>query len=357
MKPLIINFVLPAFSSKPSGGVKIMFEYANRLALRGHKVQILYCVKKAFRKTQSPIYFKFLKSYIQFSIQKPWFPFCKDIKFKLILDLTDKYTPNADATITTWWELTYRLEKLNKQKGAKFNLIQGYEVWKGFENKVIESYNLNVEHLVVSKYLEEKVKKHGTKTPILLPNAIDTSKFYITNLVEKRINNHIIMLYSEEEIKGTKYGLMALEKVKKSIPDLTVSLFGVFNTPNNLPDYISYYQKPDNLLELYNNAKIFISPSLGEGWALPPAEAMACGCAIICTNIGGHIDYALNNETAITVASKNVNELAEKIILVINDDKLRVNLAETGYKNIINFFSWESSVNKLEQLLIKHNNN
>lgn len=46
-----------------------------------------------------------------------------------------------------------------------------------------------------------------------------------------------------------------------------------------------------------------------------------------------------------------VNALTEKIFSVINNDLIRFKLAKSGYHNIINHFSWESSVNQFKKLI------
>ena len=49
---------------------------------------------------------------------------------------------------------------------------------------------------------------------------------------------------------------------------------------------------------------------------MPPAEAMASGCAVVCSNIGGHLDYAINRETALLFEPENIEEIVEKIELL-----------------------------------------
>ena len=55
-----VCFVLPKFSRKPIGGFKIVFEYANRLSQKGHKVAILFLKKKlsSFLTKIEPRWFK-----------------------------------------------------------------------------------------------------------------------------------------------------------------------------------------------------------------------------------------------------------------------------------------------------------
>jgi glycosyltransferase involved in cell wall biosynthesis len=156
------------------------------------------------------------------------------------------------------------------------------------------------------------------------------------------------MMFSEDIHKGSSFGLEAFGIVKRKYKDLKIILFGVFPAPSKLPEWISYYQNPKNLVELYNRASIFCSPSLTEGWALPPAEAMACGCAVVCTEIGGHLDYAFDGKTALLVEPKNVEDMVRKIEMLLENKAMCNQLANEGHQLITNNFSWEKSTATLQ---------
>jgi glycosyltransferase involved in cell wall biosynthesis len=343
-----LNFVLPFLPSRPVGGAKIMFEYANRLAIMGHEVNIFFSVKRPFKKSRTPIWLRYLLQRMR--KKNPWFVFHSTVKLKVVKEVTNKNLPDADATISTWWQMAYALNDLSSSKGKKINLIQDYEVWTGQENKVKESYQLPLIHIVIAKYLSKLVNQLSSRIPIHIPNAIDPTKFYVSNPFEERDVKSIIMMYSKEPRKGTQFGLTALYELKKKYPDMKVTLFSVYPRPTEIPEWIIFYHKPDNLRELYNKNSIFFSPSNGEGWALPPAEAMCCGCAVVCTDIGGHHDYAIHEQTALLVEPKNSEAMAEALSRLIEDGKLQNKIAGQALE-LMKEFSWEKSVQKLESVI------
>ncbi len=352
MSSLRINIILPFPLTKPVGGGKIMYEYANRLQERGHHVIVIHSIRRPFKKMKSPLWWKHFNYKVRRAARPKWFPLHKDVKSVIVSEITNAHIPDGDIVLSTWWEMAYMIEHLNPSKGRPFNLIQDYEVWKGNHEQVHKSYHLSISHLVIAKYLQELVQRHSGICPIHIPNAIETGVFHLKTPIRERDPFSIIMLYSKEPRKGTSFGLQALKELKQSIPQLKVTLFGVYDAPE-LPDWITYYKRPDNLVMLYNQSAVFFSPSLGEGWALPPAEAMACGCAVVCTAIGGHADYAIDNETALLVQPEQVADMVEKLKLLMQDQQLRLRLAEKGNAYIQENFSWEASVAKLEACFTK----
>lgn len=343
-----ISIILPFPVTKPVGGPKVMYEYANRLTLRGHKVTIYHSIERPFKQSSSPTWIKQMMFAIRGVARPKWFSLLPSVESKIVSSITDQYVANADVVFSTWWQMAYAIHLLSPAKGKKFNLIQDYEAWKGDEDKLLDSYRLPIQHLVIARYLQQIVFNYSQRLPILLPNAIDVTKFAITVPPEKRKAATVIMLYSKEHRKGSELGLSALKNLKNTMTDLEVVLFGVYEKPANLPAWISYHQKPANLASLYNHAAVFFSPSLGEGWALPPAEAMACGCAVVCTDIGGHADYAIHQQTALLCKPENIADMEDKLKTILLNNEQRWALSLKGNELITTQFNWNNSLDILE---------
>ncbi len=346
-----INFVLPSLPTKPVGGVKIMFQFANLLSAKGHDITILYSVKRPYKNSRTPVWLRMLINKVR-GVKVKWFDLNKRIVEKLVPEINDNTVPDADATLCTWWQMAYAISDLSPSKGHKVNLIQDYEIWTGQEDKVHASYSLPLQHCVIARYLQEIVEKHSGKKPLLTPLAIDDNVFSLKKPLNER-STSIIMLYSLEPRKGSEYGIEALQILKRKVPSLKVTLFSVYQRPDAIPDWMDFHTRPKNLPELYNSSAIFFSPSLGEGWALPPAEAMSSGCAVVCTDIGGHRDYAIDGVTALLVPPKEPEVMADSLYKVITNDELRLNLAMAGHKLINTEFTWAASVARLESILLR----
>lgn len=355
-----VNFLLPHFGINPTGGFKIVYEYANYLAQQGHDISIVH--GHFINNTKERVVIC-TKDYIKLFLlkRKKWININKNIKLIYAPKLEEKYIPNADVTVATAWQTADVLAHMPLEKGKKLYLIQHYEIWNGSKEDVDRTWkNKDMHKIMISKWLIDIAKKMDIPDDEItyIPNALDHNKFKMLKSIEGR-KKIISMMYSDVDWKGGKEGIEALKEVKKNNPEVQIRLFGKGKRNESIPEWMQYYENPkQNVLveEIYNESSIFLCPSWFEGWGLPPMEAMACGCAVVTTDNGGVSDFAINNETALVCKPKDVKEMSSLLIKLVNDDDLRVKLAESGKNNVQNF-TWEKSFKKFEDILIKLNNN
>jgi glycosyltransferase involved in cell wall biosynthesis len=100
----------------------------------------------------------------------------------------------------------------------------------------------------------------------------------------------------------------------------------------------------DVLRIFYDEAKVFVFPSLYEGFGLPPLEAMAHGTPVITSNISSLPEVVGN--AAVLVNPENVFEIMRAAHRVLTDRALRDRMKERGYQQAKRF-SWEISVRRL----------
>ena len=85
MKKLNISIILPYPVTKPSGGPKIMYEYANKLSQNGHQVTIYHSIKRPYKKSKTPLFVK-RAVYALRGIDRPkWFPLEENIRSPLLV--------------------------------------------------------------------------------------------------------------------------------------------------------------------------------------------------------------------------------------------------------------------------------
>jgi glycosyltransferase involved in cell wall biosynthesis len=98
------------------------------------------------------------------------------------------------------------------------------------------------------------------------------------------------------------------------------------------------------LRTFYDEAKIFVFPSLYEGFGLPPLEAMAHGTPVVTSNVSSLPEVVGN--AAVLVHPENVFEIMRALHRVLMDQPLREKMKERSYRQA-GKFSWEKSVRRI----------
>jgi glycosyltransferase involved in cell wall biosynthesis len=80
-------------------------------------------------------------------------------------------------------------------------------------------------------------------------------------------------------------------------------------------------------------------------------EAMAMNLPVIASNIGGPIEVVLEGETGFLVPPANPQALAEKLEVLMNDPQLRARMAKAGPQRMIERFSLDEMIGKIEALM------
>jgi glycosyltransferase involved in cell wall biosynthesis len=94
----------------------------------------------------------------------------------------------------------------------------------------------------------------------------------------------------------------------------------------------------------YDLAKVFVFPSLYEGFGLPPLEAMAHGTPVVTSNVSSLPEVV--GKAAVLVNPENVFEIRKALYRVLTDQALRARMKERGYEQTAKF-SWETSVQRI----------
>src|SRR5216683_3869089 len=94
----------------------------------------------------------------------------------------------------------------------------------------------------------------------------------------------------------------------------------------------------------YDAAKVFVFPSLYEGFGLPPLEAMAHGTPVVTSNTSSLPEVVGN--AAVLVNPENVFEIMRALHRVLVDQPLRDKLKVRGYEQAKRF-SWDASARQI----------
>lgn len=353
-----VHFVLPTDGTVPVGGYKVVYEYANGLARLGHDVTVthaFYLQPSQVRLLWRPRHWlTFLKRWaLRRYTPESWFKLDPAVKLRFVPWLHRWFMPAADAVVATSWETAEWVAGYAPSQGRRFYLIQHFEDWSGDRDQVLRTWHLPLHKIVISRWLEALVAQHGESSSYIT-NGLDFKAFGIDVPPQDRDPHSVAMLYHQSAWKGSRYGLEALRQARARCPLLKATLFGVNPPPADLPDWITYHQLPSQplLRKIYNQAAIFLAPSLTEGWGLPPAEAMICGAAVVLTDVDGHREFAQADVNALMCPPANADALAQGILTLMADSLLRLRLAQAASASI-QHFTWSRACQAMERTLAK----
>ena len=110
------------------------------------------------------------------------------------------------------------------------------------------------------------------------------------------------------------------------------------------------YIDENDLRALYSSCKVFVYPSLYEGFGLPPLEAMACGAPVIASNISTLRETL--GENALLVDPLDTDALAQSIADVLDDENERRRLASLSLTHAAGF-SWKDTARMTSEVYEK----
>ncbi len=279
-----------------------------------------------------------------------WHNFHPQVKLSFLSgEPVNRVMPASDIIVATAWTTAEYVQDYAKEKGEPFYLIQHLETWQGKRERALATWHFPFHKIVVSHWLHTEGTKRGIEDLVHIPIAVDHQLFHPGQSLTRRPLS-ILGMYHPAPWKGGQDMLAVVTRLNEQYPSLPISLFGTGARPKDLPPSIRYVQNPSQpeLAILYRNHAIFVHTSYLEGWALPPAEAMASGCVFVGTDSRGNRDYAIPNVNALLVEPGHTEELFLQISRVIEHEDLRDRLQQEGFNTLQNF-TWDDSTDMLEQ--------
>ncbi len=162
-----------------------------------------------------------------------------------------------------------------------------------------------------------------------------------------------------EPRKNLPIFLKAFQQAQAELPDFKLVIAGkkgwlygdIFATVHSLglTDRVIFtdFVSDEDLPALYTLAKLFVYPSLYEGFGLPVLEAMACGAPVLCSNTSSLPEVA--GEAAILINPNDVRGWAQAMAQVIKNETLRDDLIQRGFRQAARF-TWEATARQTRQL-------
>jgi L-malate glycosyltransferase len=342
-----VTFLAPS-TKRTIGGVIALYEFANGLSRRGHVVHLVHV----------PI----VDGHIERLDDIAWFPFDPRLQHHLVDSLDGARLPRSDFIELTAVELfgdsaipSGGVASLPQSAGLPFLFVQGFGI---FPSQVDDrAFRAPFPKVCIARWLVDVLREKGVPPRQIeyIPYGLDHSTFRLVRPLEDR-PPQVAMLYNAHPIKGAQFGLAAIEEVRRRIPAVRAVAFGNKDPIHRMPDGVSFVKLPSrNVLvdEIYNGSRVFLCSSISEGFGFCSIEAMAGGCAVVTTDNGGSDDYAIDGETALVCAPRDVEGMADRIERLLRDNDLCARIATRGHESVQRF-DWDDSARQLEQFLQRY---
>ena len=219
------------------------------------------------------------------------------------------------------------------------------------EEARIADYLLCPSNHVANSFIQYGISKekcrvipYGANTHLFKPKSTKKTTFKILFVGTVGVRKGLIYLFKAlKSLKG-KYQfectiIGGLEEQFKPVFDEYAHLF------THLP-----HVPHGELVNYYNEASVFVFPSLDEGMALVQLEALACGVPVICTPNSGGDAVVEEGKEGFVVPIRNPEAIAQKLITLLTNPELTAKMSDNARAKAEQF-SWDTYGNRLSALI------
>ncbi len=212
----------------------------------------------------------------------------------------------------------------------------------------------------------------------IIPPGVDINRFRMLRGSEQPIKTdlpekYILNLSRIDSNKGHDLLLRAYGKIAHELKDVDLVIGG--GSPNPKPREIEIFDMmrkiiheknikekvhmvgyigDDMMLPYYQNAMVFVLPSIFEPFGMTTQEAMACGCPVIASKFGGIRNAITHGKDGLLIDPGNEEEFGEAIKSLLNDEKIRRTIGKAGSVLIRNEYSWEAIADRFLDFYVKY---
>jgi alpha-1,3-rhamnosyl/mannosyltransferase len=206
----------------------------------------------------------------------------------------------------------------------------------------------------------ELMTRHGVgeSRVVAIPEGVDPAFF--APLGAPRAGGDILWVGTDEERKNLPRLLEAFGRVRHLGWDLHLVLAG--DNPRLLARHarqltaaglhdavvVTGYLPDQALRRLYRTGRLFVCPSLYEGFGLPVIEAMASATPVVCSTAASLPEVA--GDAAVYFDPRDVGEMTAAICRCLEDDALCLSLAARGRERAA-AFTWDATAGRLLAVL------
>jgi glycosyltransferase involved in cell wall biosynthesis len=205
-------------------------------------------------------------------------------------------------------------------------------IWKRASSVIANSRGLQELALETSK--KQKIE--------IIFNGIDIEEFFPNE--DMREKNRFVITLGGTRIttrKGINYLIDAIAILAPKYPNILLRIMGDGDEKEaltnrvkkyNLDKYVEFVGRisRDRIVPYYQEASLFVLPSLNEGMSNAMLEALASGLPIVATRTGGTDELVIDGENGLIVEMKSTADLVDKIEKIMLAENLRKKMGQSS---------------------------
>ena len=325
-----LRIVYVTWDTGVGGGHRDIFEHLNRLIERGHHAELWT------RRAGPP----------------DWFDLRARVRsFDSFDELADALEPLKAIKVATWWATGPAVWLASVRNGIPAYFVQDIETSyypdrPDFAYRVVDTYRHEFRYLTISEWNRERLAEYGVPAR-LVPPGVNLEEFRERDDVA-RDDDRLLVIGRDNPLKNLALTMAAYELLGDDRP--AMQMFGVEHEVGERYG-VPYTDSPsdDGVVRLFNEAAVFVQTSVHEGFCLPPLEAMATGCAVVCTDAHGNRDFCRDGENCL-MPEPTPEAVAAAIRRLLADHDLRARLVAEG-KRTAAVYAWDKRTDELEAAL------
>lgn len=232
---------------------------------------------------------------------------------------------------------------------------------KNYINYYLLKFVLKRANLILSTsdVMAQKISTYTENQNIkVVPFGINTTKF--SPEIKNVKNLDVIKIGTIKSLEDT-YGIDILLKAfsiiksrnsNKNIRLVIVGSGSKAHKLQNLAEKLDLSESTDFvgfvnhsiIQDFHKELDIAVYLSRRESFGVSILESSSCGIPIVATQVDGIVEVVRDKFSGFLVAPNDPNDAAEKIQILIDDEKLRIKLGQNGRNFVIQNFSWNKSV-------------
>jgi glycogen(starch) synthase len=350
-----------------------MLEFVDKVRKRGHKVSVFLGA------IQGKLDCQYLSDNVDFYFPSKWnilskitgtpYPVFKDVKSILRELQPDVVHINSHLFLSN-----YQVARAARSLKIPFVVtVHGFAVRRGLIIDTLQQFylqtvarflfNMASQVICLTETEAESVAEvaGGYDKVSVIPNGVDVEFFRPS---DEKDSNLIVWVGRMVPEKGLVYLLEAMREVVKQHADVKLVLGGDGPLRNYLQNTVDKLGLEKNIFflgamthaevaETLSKSSVFVFPSLKEGMPRALLETMACGNAVVGSNVSGIKDIVKDKSNGVLVPPKSPEALSRAILTLLNDGKLRRFLGQNARELMMKKYDWKKITAKIDDVYYK----